>query len=274
MLLILIHTGVACWCPAEFTSSHVRYTDTICSNNRSVRYEVNMEIPTGPTEGTPQRMTKDLLSENEKLLRYLAGELLLVCALYSLIKCIMCCSSFDVLFSYNLHRSYSKTPAYIIVQMAGCFIWLLFAYLTYSTYNPDVLSVSKEPFICDFEIRRLGSAYRYSLQCVDSGESAMKLAVMINMGICVVVGFSKLVHIVAVFGIQPLLKVDKVAMKMVEKKVIKENSEINLGFGLSDLYFAMLVSGRDVTPQLYLKATKDEGRDKVPYGSRPPSMIC
>ena len=69
-----------------------------------------------------------------------------------------------------------------------------------------------------------------------------------------VVGFSKWVHIVAVFDIQPLLQVDTIVMKMVEIKVIKENSDINLGFGLSDLYFAILVSERDVTPkQLRMK---------------------
>ena len=231
-----------------------------------------METPT-TYEDTPGRTTRQLLSENDKILRYLAGELLLVCALYSLIKCIMSCSSFDVLFSYHLHKSYSKAPTYVIVQIAGCFLWLFFAYLTYSTYTPETLSMSEGPFLCSFSIRQLSRIHQYTVQCVDSGESTMKMAVMTNMGVCVLVAFSKLVHIVVVFGIQPLMNMNKVAMKMVERKVIKANSEINLGFGLSDLYFAILVSGRDITPQLSSKEAQDERQEKIPYGSRPPSMV-
>lgn len=226
-----------------------------------------------PKTPTPANtFINSLLSEDGTFLRVVAGELLLICALYALIKCMISTSHFDVIFPRNLHETFSKAPIYIVVQLSGCCLWIFFAVLLHGTYSEDALHEASAPFICHFQIKQMARVHEFAVQCIDAGVFGLRSAVSINVGLCVVIAFSKLVHLVAIFGIQPLLKVNKVAAKMAERKLIQSIDEVGLRFGLSDLYFAIIVTGRDVTQQM---KPKPEEKKEIPlYNSRPPSMVC
>ena len=123
----------------------------------------------------------------------------------------------------------------------------------------------EEPFLCNFSVRVLGRRTQHSIECVDAGESMMRLAVMANVGVCVVVAFTKVVHLMAIFGIQPLLTVNKMAIVLQEKRIIQSSEEIGLAFGYSDLYFALVNGSKEALPPTILH--------NLPKRDRPYSAI-